>query len=76
MLKAELAVLPLPAASVNTPEPTEIDALPDELGVGVKVAAYDMPEPLSDDNKPPETVTSVLLKFDDDSDKVNVNDAV
>ena len=76
MLKAELAVLPLPAASLNTPAPTETDAVPDELAVGVNVAVYDAPEPLNDDNKPPETVTSALTKFVDDSDKVNVNDAV
>jgi hypothetical protein len=76
MLKTELAVLPLPAASVNTPDPTETDAAPDELEVGVNVAVYDTPDPLNDDNKPPETVTSPTTKFVDDSDKVNVNDAV
>ena len=72
----ELAVLPLPAVSVNTPEPTEMDAVPEEFDVGVKVAEYEVPEPLKPDNDPPETVTSLLIKFTDDSDKVNVNRSV
>jgi hypothetical protein len=72
----ELAVLPLPAVSVNTPEPTEMDAVPEEFDVGVKVAEYEVPEPLKPDNDPPETVTSLLIKFTDDSDKVNVNKSV
>jgi hypothetical protein len=35
---AELAVLPFPTASVNTPAPTEIEAVPEVPAVGVKVA--------------------------------------
>jgi hypothetical protein len=76
MLRDELAVFPLPAVSVNTPEPTEMDAVPEEFDVGVKVAEYEVPEPLKSDNDPPETVTSLLIKFTDDSDKVNVNRSV
>jgi hypothetical protein len=76
MLSDELAVFPLPAVSVNTPEPTEMDAVPEEFDVGVKVAEYEVPEPLKPDNDPPETVTSLLIKFTDDSDKVNVNRSV
>ena len=76
MLKDELAVFPLPAVSVNTPEPMEMDAVPEEFDVGVKVAEYEVPEPLKPDNDPPETVTSLLIKFTDDSDKVNVNRSV
>jgi hypothetical protein len=76
MLKDELAVFPLPAVSVNTPEPMEMDAVPEEFDVGVKVAEYEVPEPLKPDNDPPETVTSPTTKFTDDSDKVNVNRSV
>jgi hypothetical protein len=76
MLSDELAVFPLPAVSVNTPEPMEMDAVPEEFDVGVKVAEYEVPEPLKPDNDPPETVTSLLIKFTDDSDKVNVNRSV
>ena len=68
--------MPLPAESVNTPAPTEIDAVPEELDVGVNVAVYEVPEPLKPDNDPPETVTSPTTKFADDSDKVNVNKSV
>ena len=76
MLRDELAVFPLPAVSVNTPEPTEMDAVPEEFDVGVKVAEYEVPEPLKPDNDPPETVTSPITKFTDDSDNVNVNRSV
>ena len=76
ILSAELASFPLPTESVNTPAPTEIDAVPDESAVGVNVAVYEDPEPLKPDNKPPETVTSPTTKFVDDSDKVNVNKSV
>jgi hypothetical protein len=67
-----LAVLPLPAESVNALPATEIDAVPVELAVGVKVAVYDVPEPEKDDNVPPETVTSPTTKSEEDSDNVNV----
>jgi hypothetical protein len=73
MLKDELAVFPLPAVSVNTPEPMEMDAVPEEFDVGVKVAEYEVPEPLKPDSDPPETATSLLKKFTDASDNVNVN---
>jgi hypothetical protein len=76
ILSAELASFPLPTESVNTPAPTEIDAVPDELAVGVNVAVYEDPEPLKPDNDPPETATSPTTKFVDDSDKVNVNKSV
>jgi hypothetical protein len=76
MLKDELAVFPLPAVSVNTPEPMEMDAVPEEFDVGVKVAEYEVPEPLKPDNDPPETVTSPTTKFTDASDNVNVNRSV
>jgi hypothetical protein len=76
ILRAVLAVFAFAAASVNTPAPTEIDAVPDELDVGVNVAVYVVPEPLKPDNAPPETVTSPTTKFVDDSDKVNVNKSV
>jgi hypothetical protein len=76
MLKDELAVFAFVAASVNTPAPTEIDAVPDESAVGVNVAVYEEPEPLKPDNDPPETVTSPTTKFVDDSDSVNVNKSV
>jgi len=76
MAKEALAVFPLPAASVNTPAPTEIDAVPEELDVGVNVAVYEVPEPLKPDNDPPETITSPTTKFADDSDNVNVSTSV
>jgi hypothetical protein len=76
MLRAVLAVLPLGTASVNTPAPTEIDAVPDELDVGVNVAVYVVPEPLKPDNAPPETVTSLSIKFVEFSDNVNVKTSV
>jgi hypothetical protein len=73
---AELAVLPFPAASVNTPAPTEIEAVPELPGVGVKVAVYVVPEPLKLDNAPPEIVTSPSTKFVAGSDSVNVSASV
>jgi hypothetical protein len=76
MLRAALAVFPFAAASVNTPALTDIDAVPDELDVGVNVAVYVIPEPLKPDNVPPETVTSLFIKFVEFSDNVNVNTSV
>jgi hypothetical protein len=72
----ELAVLAFPTASVNTPEVTEIRAVPEVPAVGVKVAVYEDPEPLKPDNAPPETVTSPTTKFEEVSDNVNVNTSV
>ena len=76
MLNAVLAVFAFVAASVNTPAPTEIDAVPDAPDVGVNVAVYEVPEPLKPDNAPPETVTSLSMKFVDVSDNVNVRTSV
>jgi hypothetical protein len=74
--RAELALFPLPTASENAPAPTEIEAVPEVPATGVKVAVYEVPEPLKPDNAPPETVTSPTTKFEDVSDKVNVNTSV
>lgn len=76
ILKAVLAVFPFAAASVNTPAPTEIDAVPDELDVGVNVAVYVVPEPLKPDNVPPETVMSPTRKLVEASDNVKVSTSV
>ena len=76
MLRAVLAVFPFAAASVNTPAPTEIDAVPDALDVGVNVAVYVVPEPLKPDNVPPETVTSPTRKLVEASDNVKVSTSV
>ena len=72
MLKALLAVLPLPAVSVNALDPIEIDAVPAESAVGVKVAVYDVPDPEKLDSEPPDTVMSPTTKSADVSDNVNV----
>ncbi len=76
MLRAALAVFPFAAASVNTPALTDIDAVPDELDVGVNVAVYVVPEPLKPDNVPPETVISPTRKLVEASDNVNVSTSV
>ena len=76
IVKVVLAVFPFAAASVNTPAPTEIDAVPDELTVGVNVAVYAVPEPLKPEIVPPETVTSLSMKFVEGSDNVNVSASV
>jgi hypothetical protein len=73
---AELAVLPFPAVSVNTPAPTEIDAVPEEPAVGVNVAVYVVPEPLKPEIAPPDTVTSPSTKFVADSDSVKVSTSI
>jgi len=72
MLNVELAELLLPTESVNEFAPTKMDAVPEEFEVGVKIAVYDVPDPLNDESAPPDTVTSPATKFDDDSDNVNV----
>jgi hypothetical protein len=76
MLNAVLAVFPLAAASVNTPAPTEIDAVPDAPDVGVNVAVYVVPEPLKPDNVPPETDISPTRKSVEASDNVKVSTSV
>ena len=63
-------------ASVNIPAPTEIDAVPAEPAVGVKVAVYVVPEPLNPDKAPPDTVTSPTTKSVEVSDNVNVSVSV
>jgi len=67
-----LAVFELPAASVNPPAGTEIDAVPSAPAVGVNVAEYDTPEPVKPDNDPPVTETSPTTNVDDDSDNVKL----
>jgi len=62
----------LPAASLNEPADTEIDAVPSLPALGVNVAEYNVPEPVNPLNEPPDTDTSPTTKFDDDSDKVKV----
>jgi hypothetical protein len=76
ILNAVLAVFAFVAASVNTPAPTEIDAVPDAPDVGVNVAVYVVPEPLKPDNVPPETVTSPTRKSVEASDSVKVSTSV
>jgi hypothetical protein len=76
IVKAVLAVFPFAARSVNTPAPTEIDAVPDAPDVGVNVAVYVVPEPLNPDNVPPETVISPTRKSVEASDNVKVSTSV
>ena len=71
---AELAVLLLPAASVNAPLATDTEPEPVCVStVGVNTAEYDVPEPLNDDNAPPLNVMSPTAKSVEASDNVNVN---
>ena len=71
----ELAVLLLPAASVNVPR--AIDTEPEPLcvfAVGVNTTVYTVEEvPVNDDSVPPLTVMSPTTKFVDASDKVIVS---
>jgi hypothetical protein len=76
ILNVVLAVFAFVAASVNTPAPTEIDAVPDAPDVGVNVAVYVVPEPLNPDNVPPETVISPTRKSVEASDNVKVRTSV
>jgi hypothetical protein len=76
IVKVVLAVFPFAAASVNTPAPTEIDAVPDALDIGVNVTVYVVPEPLNPDNVPPETVMSPTRKSVEASDNIKVNTSV
>jgi hypothetical protein len=76
ILNAVLAVFAFVAASVNTPAPTEIDAVPDAPDVGVNVAVYVVPEPLKPDNVPPETDISPTRKSVEASDNVKVSTSV
>ena len=63
----------LPTVSVKVEPPTEMDPVPElVLVVGVKVAVYEVPLPEKLLIDPPDTLTSVEMKFADDSDSVNV----
>ncbi len=70
----ELAVLLVPAVSVNVPSATETEPVPDcVLAVGVNTTVYEEPEPANDDNVPPLTVMSPTANVVDVSDNVMVN---
>ena len=75
---AELAVLLLPATSVNAPLATDTEPEPlCVFAVGVNTTVYDVPETaVKDDNVPPLNVMSPTAKSVDASDNVNVNDDV
>ena len=69
----ELAVLFVPAVSVNVPSATETEPVPDcVFAVGVNTTVYEDPEPANDDNVPPLTVMSPTANVVDDSDNVMV----
>ena len=72
---AELAELVFPAASVNTPSATDTEPEPLWVfAVGVYTTVYEVPDTaVNDDNVPPVTETSPVVKFDDASDKVIVS---
>jgi hypothetical protein len=74
IIVAELAVLLLPAASVNASAPTETDPEPDcVLVVGVKTTEYTVDDVVvSADSVPPEKVMSPTTKVDEASDNVKV----
>ena len=72
MARGVAAVLLLPAASLNTPARTEMDAVPDVFVVGVNVDVYESPEPERAESVPPVTETSVRIKFADDSERPKV----
>ena len=71
---AVLAVLLLPAASVNAPAPTEMDPEPEfVLVVGVKTTEYTVDDVVvSGDSVPPEKVISPTTKVVEASDNVKV----
>ena len=70
---AELAVLLLPATSVNAPLATDTEPEPlCVFAVGVNTTLYDVPEPLNDDNVPPLNVMSPTAKSVEASDNVMV----
>ena len=73
MVVVELAVLLVPAVSVNVPSAIETEPVPDcVFVVGVNTTVYDVPEPANDDNVPPLTVMSPTTNVVDDSDNVMV----
>ena len=75
---AELAVLLLPAASVNAPLATDTEPEPlCVFAVGVNTTVYDVPETaVNDDRVPPLNVTSPTTKSVEASDNVIVNTEV
>ena len=73
MEKLSLAVFWLPAASVNLLAPTLMVAVPEPDAGGVQVAVYVVPDPAKLLIVPPETVTSAVAKFTEDSERVNVS---
>ena len=74
MFVVELAVLALPAASVNVPRATETDPVPlCVLAVGVNTTVYEVPEPANEESVPPLTVMSPTANVVDDSDNVIVS---
>jgi hypothetical protein len=73
MDNAVLAELLLPTVSVKVEPPTEMDPVPElVLVVGVNVAVYEVPLPEKLLIDPPDTLTSVEMKFAEDSESVNV----
>ena len=63
----------LPTVSVKVEPPTEMDPVPElVLVVGVNVAVYESPLPEKLLIDPPDTLTSVEMKFAEDSESVNV----
>jgi hypothetical protein len=72
MLSDSLAVLLLPAGSVNLFDVTESDAVPEVFATGVKVPVYEVPEPERVPSVPSVTVTSPDTKSVEASDSVKV----
>ena len=66
----------LPAASVKVLARTLMVAGVVLLDVGVKVAEYEVPDPVKAEREPPATVTSAEVKFVEDSLRVKVRVAV
>ena len=62
----------MPAASVNALPRTDRVALPVAPEDTVNVPVYDVPDPLRAESVPPDTVTSLDTKFEDDSERVKV----
>ena len=73
-----LAVLVLPAASLNTPAPTEIEPEPVWVfAVGVKTAEYTVDDvEVNEESVPPDTVMSLTAKSFAASESVKVNVSV
>ena len=69
---AALAVLLLPAASVNLLAVTEMVVVPEPDAGGVHVAVYVAPDPVNPLSVPPVTLTSPTAKLLEDSERVKV----